>query len=141
LKNKLTKEAYEAAVQATVKLSPEQKATAVRQATTAAAEEATLQTAVLLRAKQDASYWLGLIAFQKGSYTSAIDYFAERTLAAMPDNGPWTTGAMYNLARCYEATGKAADAGKLYQAAPQSPGFYGNLLRAQWLRSLKKAGS
>ena len=56
-------------------------------------------------AKEDASYWLGLIAFEQKNYPVAIDYFSRRTLDATPD-GPWTDGAHYNLGRTYEALGQ-----------------------------------
>ena len=48
------------------------------------------------RGKHDASYWLGLIAFEQGNYPSAIDYFTKRTLDAVPDS-PWTPAATYNV--------------------------------------------
>ncbi|MHC4176502.1 MAG: tetratricopeptide repeat protein, partial [Planctomycetota bacterium] len=38
-------------------------------------------------------------------FQTAIDYLRTRTIEASPD-GPWTEGADYNLARCYEATGQ-----------------------------------
>ncbi len=78
-------------------------------------------------AKRDASYWLGLVSFDRGLFEVAIDYFRERTLKATPD-GPWTEGARYNLGRSYEALGQAAEARKAYEqtTGPQRPG---NLLR------------
>ena len=47
-------------------------------------------------AKQSASYWLGIVAFERGNYGAAVDYLKTRTLEASPD-GPWTAGARYNL--------------------------------------------
>ena len=64
-----------------------------------------MEKLVYLRGKQDASYWSGLIAYQRGNYPAAVDYFARRTLEFMPD-GPWTDGARYNLARTFEAAGE-----------------------------------
>lgn len=92
-----------------------------------------------LRGKLDASYWLGLIAFEQGNYASAIDYFAKRTLEASPD-GPWTLGAQYNLARAREAMGPPQKAVEQYQAGVVSYSYYGNLLRARWLKQAASAG-
>ncbi len=91
------------------------------------------QQQILLKAKQDASYWLGLIAFEKKDYPVAIDYFARRTLELSPD-GPWTDGARYNLARSYEALAQFSPAIELYQA-DSSPQKHGNRLRARRLKA------
>ncbi|HEY1785568.1 MAG TPA: tetratricopeptide repeat protein [Pirellulales bacterium] len=84
-------------------------------------------------AKQDASYWLGLIAFEQKEYPVAIDYFSRRTLEATPD-GPWSDGAHYNLGRAYEAGGQLAEAIELYQS-DRSPQKHGNRLRARRLKA------
>ncbi len=84
-------------------------------------------------AKQDASYWLGLINFEQKNYPVAIDYFSRRTLEATPD-GPWTDGAHYNLGRAYEASGQLAPAIELYQS-DRSPQKHGNRLRARRLKA------
>ena len=138
LENKLAKDHYEKALRAIQKQPDEQRSTAQKQAEAEAANAAGMQTALLLRAKQDASYWLGLLAFQRANYSSAIDYLARRTLEVMPD-GPWSSGARYNLARCYEAADEPAAAAELYQSDTDSPGYHGNLLRARWLLESKKA--
>ena len=62
--------------------------------------EVQFRTKIVLDCKQDASYWLGLVAFEQGNYASAIDYFTKRTLGADP-NSPWIVGASYNTARAY----------------------------------------
>jgi len=80
--------------------------------------------------KHDATFWLGLISFDEKQYDTAADYFRWSL------KGPWNGAATYNLARCYEATGRTADAVKLLQE-DDSAQRYGNHLRA--LR-LKKAG-
>ncbi len=90
---------------------------------------------VKLWAKQDASYWLGLMAFQRGRYRSAIDYLQTKTIEAYP-NGPWSSGARYNLARAYEASGQPDMAMFLYNSNTNSPGYPGDLLRAKWLKEL-----
>jgi hypothetical protein len=93
---------------------------------------------LLRRAKQDASYWLGLAAFERELYDAALDYFSERTLAATPD-GPWTHGAYYNLGRTYEALGQVDQACAAYRGDKTSPQRHGNLLRARWLTEATKA--
>ncbi len=85
--------------------------------------------------KQDASYWLGLINYQRGKYDAAIDDFFTRTLRAAP-NSPWTSGALYNMARACEAGGDLNGAILQYQNNVSSPGYHGDLLRAKWLMNL-----
>ncbi|MBI3462430.1 MAG: hypothetical protein HY000_05130, partial [Planctomycetes bacterium] len=60
------------------------------------------QKELTLRAKESASYWLGLVSYEGGDYRQAIDFFSRRTLEAWP-NGQWSPGARYNLARTSEA--------------------------------------
>ena len=84
-------------------------------------------------AKEDASYWLGLIAFEQKNYPVAVDYFSRRTLEATPD-GPWTDGAHYNLGRTYEALGQLEPAIELFQS-DRSPQKHGNRLRARRLKA------
>lgn len=90
------------------------------------------ERAVLDHTKQDASFWLGLVAFERGRYPAAIEHLKKRTLEASP-NGPWTAGANYNLARSYEALQRLPEAIALYEA-DQSPQRHGNLLRAKKLK-------
>ena len=52
-------------------------------------------------------------------------------LDASPD-GPWTNGARYNLARCYEQMGQLDKAQQLY-LIDESPQRHGNLIRARRL--------
>ena len=85
-------------------------------------------------AKQHATYWLGLIAFERGHYPTAVDYLDRKTLATSED-GPWTNGAHYNLARALEAQGQAEEAIKHYRA-DQSPQRHGSQLRASWLEKM-----
>ncbi len=84
-----------------------------------------------IEAKQHASYWLGLTHVQQRNDQVAANWFKTRTLESYPD-GPWTHGARYNLARCYESMGKTDEAKRLYMI-DESPQRYGNLLRAQSL--------
>jgi tetratricopeptide (TPR) repeat protein len=98
------------------------------------------QVTMVRRIKQNASYWLGLIAYEDGQYEAAINFFDQLTLQASPD-GPWTNGARYNLARANEvvaqqtgATDKIERAIELYRAG-QSPQRHGNLVRAKRLEA------
>ena len=91
------------------------------------------QKKIWQNAKEDASYWLGLIAFEQKNYPVAIDYFSRRTLEATPD-GPWTDGAHYNLGRTYEALGQLEPAIELFQS-DRSPQKHGNRLRARRLEA------
>ena len=88
-------------------------------------------------AKHDASYWLGLIAFERELYKSAADHLAKRTLDVNAES-PWRAGALYNLARADEALGLNDDAIELYRQI-ESPQRHGNLLRARWLAEKAKA--
>ncbi len=94
------------------------------------------QQDVVTIGKQDASYWLGLIVFEEAArqgsgYDVALDFFKKRVLADYP-NGPWTTGAQYNLGRTYEAMGQNDLARAAYEAG-EGPQRHGNLLRARRL--------
>jgi len=86
----------------------------------------------LRRAMHGATYWLGVIAYERGKYETAIDYFKVRTLEKAPESF-FVPGARFNLARCYEATGQIEEAIKVYKS-DDSEMRYGNLLRARWLR-------
>ena len=93
--------------------------------------------AAILRRKQDATYWLGLISFDEHEYTTAEEYFKNLSLDVWP-HGPWTDGARYNLARTYEAAGRTDEAVKLYES-DDSAQRHGNRLRARWLREAAAA--
>ena len=84
-----------------------------------------------VEAKKHASYWIGVAHLEQGNYEIAANWFKTRTLENTPE-GPWTNGARYNLARCYEALNKPAEARQLYMI-DESPQRYGNLLRARSL--------
>jgi len=93
--------------------------------------ERTIRLHYIERAKQAASYWLGLLCYEAHDYIVARDYFETRTMAASPQ-GPWSSGARYNLARTFEMLDQANKAVKL-NTADQSPQRHGNLLRAKFL--------
>ncbi len=84
-------------------------------------------------AKMDASYWLGMIAAERGNTDAAIDWLAVRTLEAFPD-GRWTPGAKHNLGRVYESAGQIDKAVATYRSTADSPPQHADLLRAKWLR-------
>jgi hypothetical protein len=94
-----------------------------------------IEKIILLQGKQNASYWLGLIAYQRGNYSAALDYFTKRTLFFTPNN-PWTNGARYNLARTFEVAGDAEKARLQYASNDASPDYLGELLRAKWLKQV-----
>ena len=90
------------------------------------------QVLLMKQGKQSASFWLGLVAFERKDYSSAIDWFGKRTLETQP-NGPWASAARYNLARTYEAVGDLDRAIVLYES-DVSAQSYGNKLRGRWLQ-------
>jgi tetratricopeptide (TPR) repeat protein len=96
-----------------------------------AAKLTPLERSLYIRAKQNASYWLGLVSYERGKFPEAIDYFATRTLQAWPD-GPWTSGANYNLGRTYEASGQIGKAIAQYRHEKPAADV-AQLLRAAWL--------
>jgi hypothetical protein len=83
------------------------------------------------RFRDDISYWLGLIQYEKGEYANAMTWLRQ-SLDEDSTESPWTPAARYNLARCYEALGQTDEAVKLY-LSDDSPQKYGNQLRAKWL--------
>ena len=141
---------YQLALESLPQLPKEQEQAARKQREDVTAKRARAEEPLLRRAKQDASYWLGLVSFDLGlteqrrensaaalkHYEVAIYYFLTRTLEASPE-GPWTHGANYNLARCYEATRQYGQAVAYYALDTTSPAYFGNLLRARWLNELR----
>ncbi|MHB8862989.1 MAG: tetratricopeptide repeat protein [Pirellulaceae bacterium] len=85
-----------------------------------------------VESKTHASYWLGLTHMEAQDFEVAANWFKVRTLDTHPD-GPWTAGARYNLARCYESLGRLDDARQLY-LIDESPQRHGCLLRARQLQ-------
>jgi hypothetical protein len=89
---------------------------------------------LILMGKMNAGYWLGLATYERGNYSSAHGYFGKRTLLAWP-NGPWTTGAIYNLGRTLEAQGDFEQATKAYRSSSSAAGQW---LRAKWLQEVNE---
>ena len=93
--------------------------------------------------KLHASYWLGVMALDRGLYQNAINTFKKRNLEDFPD-GPWTAGAKYNLGRAYEALAAevndpsyvklAIEAYRSDRDSPQSPQ---SALRARRLETIQ----
>jgi len=99
--------------------------------------ETAQQVEVLRMAKQFATYWLGVLAYEQRNYPSARDYLLARTLEAYP-RSPWTAGAKYNLGRVYEAEKQYAKAIQQYRGNSEALDEFGNRLRARWLEQLVK---
>lgn len=91
----------------------------------------------LARVREYASYWLGLVALQRGQQDAAEDYLLIRTMRAYPD-GQWFEGARYNLARLYAEQGKEKQAIALFER-DTSAQRHGSLLRAKWLKDAASA--
>ncbi len=106
-----------------------------------AQREATLNlfTQIAREGKFYATYWLGLSYYDAGRYDAAIEWLGERTVQVSPPS-PFTPGARYNLARCYEELGKPDLAKQWLESDKESPQRAGNLLRAKLLET-KGAGS
>jgi tetratricopeptide (TPR) repeat protein len=96
------------------------------------------QREILVLDKQNASYWLALIAYERAMYPLAEHGLKTATIEASPD-GPWSESARFNLARVYEALDRPDEAIALYEAETTSSQRHGNLLRARWLREAAQA--
>jgi len=105
------------------------------------AEEPNLETARNMRGilaarqrgKEDATYWLGLVALaasrpEDRNPEIAVDYFSMRPLLKS-----WEDGAFYNLGRVAESVGQPKQAAMIYRTTPATAGLHGNLVRAQLL--------
>lgn len=97
------------------------------------------QMTLILLGKIDASYWLGLVTYERGSYSAAFNYFGNCTMNAWPGMpSPWTAGAIYNLGRTREAEGKIDEAAKIYRSNATAADAAGQLLRSKWLREVNE---
>ena len=93
--------------------------------------------------KQAASYWLGLLSYDRGNLTAANNWLNQRSFAAYPD-GIWLEGGRYNFARTLhrladgdpESTIAAIE---LLQSTPRAaPSWAGNqVLARQWAAALQ----
>lgn len=88
----------------------------------------------IIRGKMNATYWLGVISYERGDFAEAVEYFGKRTLG-LSQPSPWNVGAHYNLGRSYEALKEDERALTQYRSVkPADPGI---LLRALWLEKSK----
>jgi tetratricopeptide (TPR) repeat protein len=92
-------------------------------------------TGVAREGKFNATYWLGLTYYEVGKYDTAIEWLGQRTVQVSPPS-PWTAGARYNLACCYEQLGNYSLARQWLESDKDSPQRAGNLLRAKWLEKM-----
>lgn len=113
----------------------------VRPADASLEKEEPAKKVVYSLAKANASYWLGLLSYDRGNYGIAASWLGDRTLDRDPQ-GKWATGARYNLARTYEADGKLDEAVKLLESDPEdAPQRHGNLVRAKRLKTQRETKS
>lgn len=89
------------------------------------------------RAKEDATYWLGVLTLAEGEHEAAVDYLERMTLEAAPDSR-WTDAARTNLARALEALGRTPEAIAALRA-DGSPQRFGSRLLADRLEKGLKA--
>ncbi len=95
---------------------------------------------LMRRTKENASYWLGLMNFDRAEYGVSIDFLEKRLLQIAPDT-QWKPGAIYNLGRAYEARGRATDsradlehAQQVYKSLQNDPMVAACHLRARSLQ-------
>jgi hypothetical protein len=88
-------------------------------------------TSRLVRMKEDATYWLGLVMLAEGEDEAAVDYLQRMTLQAAPDSR-WTDAARVNLAAALTRLGKTAEAVPLLRA-DGSPQRFGSRIVADRL--------
>ena len=90
-------------------------------------------TSRLVRIKEDATYWLGLVMIAEGQDEAAVDYLQRMTLVAAPDSR-WTDAARVNLAAALARLGKTAEAVALLRA-DGSPQRFGSRIVADRLEA------
>ncbi len=95
-------------------------------------EQAAAATRGLVRMKEDATYWLGLLTLGEGEFEAAADYLGRMTLEASPDSR-WTDAARVNLAAALVGLGRDAEAVACLDE-DGSPQRFGSRLEARRLR-------
>jgi tetratricopeptide (TPR) repeat protein len=88
--------------------------------------------------KFSATYWLALTYADVGKPNAAIEWLGKPIVEASPPS-PWTPGARYNLARCYEELGQFDLARQWLESDKDSPQRHGNRLRARMLATEKSS--
>ncbi len=78
--------------------------------------------------KQNATYWQGLLSYDRGDYQVSHNWLEK---AAQFE--PWQTGALYNRARAREALGRDEEAIELLESS-DGPDSRGNRIRAARLK-------
>jgi hypothetical protein len=102
-------------------------------------DEAERARALFAQAKEDAAYWLGVLALAEGDAPTAIDYLSRMTLDAAPDSR-WADAARTNLAQALIASGRPDEAIPVL-TADLSPQRFGSRLLARWLAERKPDGA
>jgi hypothetical protein len=92
-----------------------------------------MRQSLLLASREHASYFLGLVHFETGSFRTSANWLKKRTLDDFPE-GQWKFGAAYNLARARERTGEWERARQLFLLS-ESPQRHGDVLRARLIRT------
>ncbi len=92
-------------------------------------DQAAAATRGLVRMKEDATYWLGLLTLSEGQFEAAIDYLGRMTLEASPDSR-WTDAARVNLAAALVELGRVGEAATLLEE-DGSPQRFGSRLLAR----------
>jgi tetratricopeptide (TPR) repeat protein len=83
--------------------------------------------------KEDATYWLGVLALAEGDAATAVDYLKTMTLDAAPDSR-WADAARTNLARALMALGRPGEAIEALRA-DLSPQRFGSRVLARQLEA------
>jgi hypothetical protein len=86
---------------------------------------------IMAIAKQNATYWVGLLSLDDHKLDVAADWLSRPELMAA--DSPWSSGTRYNLSRTREAQKKIDEAIKLLEE-DESPQRHGNRLRARMLK-------
>lgn len=89
------------------------------------------KASIYRRAKADATYWMGVLQYERGAYSSAVQWL-EMAANAKTDPTSRADGIQYNLARALEADGNVAAAAALLEQS-SSPQQHGDRIRAQRL--------
>ncbi len=87
----------------------------------------------LVRVKEDATYWLGLVMLAEGQYAAAVDYLDRMTLDSSPDSR-WTDAARINLAAALIGLGRLTEAAGMLRD-DGSPQRFGSRLLAERLEA------
>ncbi len=87
----------------------------------------------LVRVKEDATYWLGLVMLTEGQDAAAVDYLERMTLEASPDSR-WTDAARINLATALIGLDRPTEAAAVLRK-DGSPQRFGSRLLADRLEA------